>query len=217
MNADLKEEVYLVNPGGFVQKGQEHLVRRLKKSMYGVKQAPRSWYINIDSFFKQQCFMKSKNDLILYIKKDKEGNVCLISLYIDDLIIIGGAYELIAYFKIHMYQEFEMKYLGDLHYCLGVSFGRDSFKTFITQSKYLKEILNKFQMSECKEVSTPLDQNVTYSDDGSKEADGTLYHQLVGRLNYLTTTRLEISYLVRILRQVLDKPCETHWKLQRKS
>ena len=101
-----------------------------------------------------------------------------------------------------MSQEFEMKDLVDLHYCLGVSFGRDSFKTFITQSKYLKEILNKFQMSECKEVSTPLDQNVTYSDDGSKEADGTLYHQLVGSLNYLTTTRLEISYLVRILRQV---------------
>ena len=127
LNDDLKEEVYLVNPRGFVQKGQEHLVRRLKKSIYGLKQAPRSWYINIDSFFKQKCFMKSKNDSILYIKKDKEGNVCLISLYIDDLIIIGGAYELIAYFKSHMYQEFEIKYLGDLHYCLGVSFGERFF------------------------------------------------------------------------------------------
>ena len=148
LNVDLKEEVYLVNPGGFVQKGQEHLVRRLKKSIYGLKQAPRSWYINIDSFFKQQCFMKSKNDSILYIKKDKEGNVCLISLYIDDLIIIGGAYQLIAYFKSHMYQEFEMKYLGDLHYCLGVAFWRESGKKFITQSKYAREILDIFLMSE---------------------------------------------------------------------
>ena len=102
LNADLKEEVYLVNPGGFVQKGQEHLVRRLKKSIYGLKQAPRSWYINIDSFFKQQCFMKSKNDSILYIKKNKEGNICLISLYVDDLIITGGACQLIANIKIHV-------------------------------------------------------------------------------------------------------------------
>ena len=67
-------------------------------------------------------------------------------------------------------------------------------------------------MSECKEVSTPLNQNVTYRDDGSKEEDGTLYHQLVGSLNYLTTTRPDILYSVSILSQFLSKPCETHWK-----
>ena len=60
LNADLKEEVYLVNPGGFVQKGQENLVCKLKKEIYGLKHAPRTWYIKIDSFFKQQGFMKIK-------------------------------------------------------------------------------------------------------------------------------------------------------------
>ena len=68
-------------------------------------------------------------------------------------------------------------------------------------------------MSECKYVSTPLDQNVKlYNSDGSKETDGTLYHQLVGSLNYLTTIRLDLSYSVSILSQFLAKPCETHWK-----
>ena len=86
--------------------------------------------------------MKRKNDSILYIKKDKEGNVCFIYLYVDDLLITGGAYQLITDIKIHMSLEFEMKYLGDLHYCLGIAIWRDSSKNFITQSKYLKEILN---------------------------------------------------------------------------
>ena len=64
----------------------------------------------------------------------------------------------------------------------------------------MQRILDKFQMSECKSVSTPLVQNVKlYNSDGSKEADGTLYHQLVGILNYLTTTRLDLSYSVSIL------------------
>ena len=131
-------------------------------------------------------FFKSKNNSSLYIKSDKQGNICLISLYVDDLIITGGAYQLVAYIKSNLSQEFEMKDLGDLHYCLGIDFWRESGKTFITQSKYARKILDGFQMSECKSISTPLDQNdKLYNSDGSKEADGTLYGQLVGSLSYL--------------------------------
>ena len=67
-----------------------------------MKHAPRSWYIKIDTFFKQQLFLKSKNDSSLYIKEDKHGNVCLISLYVDDLIITGGAYQLVAEIKSNL-------------------------------------------------------------------------------------------------------------------
>jgi hypothetical protein len=74
--------VYLVQPKGFVKKGQEHLVCKLKKALYGLKQAPRSWYIKIDNFFFQQGFIKGKSDPNLYIKKDEHGNVSLISLYV---------------------------------------------------------------------------------------------------------------------------------------
>ena len=81
-------------------------------------------------------------------------------LYVDDLIITGGAYQLVAYIKSNLSREFEMKDLGDLHYCLGIAFWREYGKTFITQRKYAREILDRFQMNECKSVSTPLDQNV---------------------------------------------------------
>jgi hypothetical protein len=100
MNGDLKEEVYLVQPEGFIKKGQEDLVCKLKKDLYGLKQAPRSWYIKIDSLFAQKGFVKRKNDPNLYVKKDENGNLALVSLYVDDLIIIGDASHLIEDIKI---------------------------------------------------------------------------------------------------------------------
>ena len=96
LNGELKEEVYLVHPGGFVQKGEEHLVCKLKKAIYGLKQNPRSWYIKADYFFNKKGFFKRKSDPNVYVKKDKEEKVCLISLYVDDLIITGSACKLIT-------------------------------------------------------------------------------------------------------------------------
>ena len=110
------------------------------------------------------------------MKKDKEGNICLISLYVDDLIITGNACKLIIEIKNQLSQEFEMKYLGELHYCFGLEVWRESGKTMITQSKYVREILNRFNMSDCKVSAIPLEHNVKLcSQDGSKDADGTLY------------------------------------------
>ena len=120
LNGELKGEVYSVQPGGFVKKGHGHLVCRLKKVIYGLKQAPRSWYIKIDSFFNQKGFVKSKSDPNLYVKKDEKGNIAMISLYVDDLIITGSAYKLIEKIKSNMSLEFELKDLGELHYCLGL-------------------------------------------------------------------------------------------------
>jgi hypothetical protein len=157
LNGDLKEEVYLVQPEGFIKKGQEDLVCKLKKALYGLKQAPRSWYIKIDSFFAQKGFVKSKNDPNLYFKKDENGNVALVSLYVDDLIIIGNASHLIEDIKIQLSQMFEMKDLGEIHYFLGLEIWREDGKTMVTQSKYTREILERFNMNECKAVSTPLE------------------------------------------------------------
>jgi hypothetical protein len=99
LNGELKEEVYLVQLEGFVKQGQEHLVCKLKKALYGLKHAPRSWYDKIDNFFLQKGFVKSKNDPNLYIKKDEKEHIVLISLYVDDLIIIGNASKIIDEIK----------------------------------------------------------------------------------------------------------------------
>ena len=93
-----------------------------------------------------------------------------------------------------------MKDLGEIHYCLGLEIWREGSKTMVTQSKYTREIMERFNMSESKVVSTPLEQNVKLSSlDETKEENGVLYRQLVGSLNYLTTTRPVIAYSVSIL------------------
>ena len=106
-----------------------------------------------------------------------------------------------------------MKDLGDLHYCLGLEVWRETGLTLVTQSKYIREPLQRFHMDEFKSFTTPWEQNAKlYSDDGTKEVNGTLYRQLVGSLNYLTTTRPDIAYSVSILSQFMSKPRESHWK-----
>eukprot|EP00253_Pinus_taeda_P035128 PITA_35128 len=163
LNGELKVEVYLVQPEGFLKKGEEHLVFRLKKALYGLKQAPRSWYVKIDSFFYGKGFVRSKSDPKLYIKRDEDGNIALISFYVDDLIITDSALTLIEEIKIKLSQNAKL-----------------------------------------------------YNDGGSKEVNGTLYRQLVGSLNYLTTTRQDIAYSVSILSQFMAKPRESNWKVAKK-
>ena len=120
LNGELKEEVYLTQLEGFVEQGQEHLVCKLKKTLYGIKQAPWSLYEKIDSFFLQQGFTRRKSDPNLYTKFDEHGYIVLISLSVDDLIITGNAEKLIDEIKEQLSEVFEMKDLGELHYCLGL-------------------------------------------------------------------------------------------------
>lgn len=120
LNGELKEEVYLEQPEGFVLKGKEHLVCRLKKALYGLKQTPRSWYEKIDSFFLQLGYNRSKNDPNMYTMQDEKGSIVLISLYVDNLFITSDDIALIKEIKQQMSQVFKMKDLGELRYCLGL-------------------------------------------------------------------------------------------------
>eukprot|EP00253_Pinus_taeda_P021917 PITA_21917 len=107
---------------------------------------------------------------------------------------------------------FEMKDLGELHYCLGLEVWRDYGLTFLTQGKYVRGLLKKFRMDQCKAALVTIQQNVKlHNDDGSKEVDATLYRQLVGSLIYLTTTRLDLSFSVSVLSQLMSKPLENIW------
>jgi hypothetical protein len=185
-----------------VEQGKEHLVCKLKKALYGLNQTPRSWYEKIDSFFLQHGFMRSKSDPNLYTKFDEQGHIVLIFLYVDDLIIRGNPKKLIDEIKEQLSKVFEMKDLGELHYFLGLEVWRNACQNFVCQSKYIREVLKRFKMDQCKSSIIPMQQNVKNScDDGSKEVDGTMYRQMVGSLNYLTTTRPDIAYFVSVLSQ----------------
>eukprot|EP00253_Pinus_taeda_P003038 PITA_03038 len=174
-------------------------------------QAPRAWYTRIDSYFTGLGFSKSEADPNLY-QILVEGKLLIIVLYVDDLILTGDEL-LILSCKKDLATEFEMKDLGLLHYFLGLEIWQRSGGLFVSQGKYAREILEKFNMHGCKPVDTPLPGGWRKEDATSgEEVDATVYRQLVGSLMYLVNTRPDICYAVNQLSQAMVKPTKLFWK-----
>ena len=114
--------------------------------------------------------------------------------------MIGNNGIYIASIKKELNKGFEMTDLGHLYYYLGIKVIQDPKYIFISQNKYIGELLNKFGMVECNPFSTPMEQNLKLTlKEGNEFEDATKYKQLVGIVIYLTTTRPDISFIVGIL------------------
>ena len=153
----------------------------------------------------------------MYINNDEHGNVVLISLYVDDLIIMGSSIELIDAIKTTLSQTFEMKDLGKMHYCLGIEMWKENGRTLTTQSKYAKKLIQNFNMQDFKAPCTPLEQNIKFScDSDTSEVNETLYREMVRSLNYLIMTRLNISHFVSVLSHFMPTPLKVHWNAKKR-
>ena len=125
--------------------GQEHKVYILKKSLYGLNQAPRAWYSRIDAYLLENGFEKCEGEPTLYIK-EKDGKMLIVVLYVDDVIFIGNDAYLIENFKSVVKDEFEMTDMGLLKYFLGIEVEKNENNIFISHAKYVNEILERFNM-----------------------------------------------------------------------
>eukprot|EP00253_Pinus_taeda_P030436 PITA_30436 len=147
---------------------------KLKRALYGLKQGPHAWYTWIDRYFTGLGFSKSEADPNLY-QIVVEGKLLIIVLYVDDLILTGDEF-LILSCKDDLAEEFEMKDLGLLHYFLGLEIWQRNGGLFVSQDKYAREILEKFNMHGCKPVDTPLPGGWRKEDATSAEVvDATVY------------------------------------------
>ena len=155
-------------------------------------------------------FEKSLSEFTLYVKCNT-SEILVVSLYVDDLLITGSSERLIDGFKQDMMQGFEMYDLGLMTYFLGMEItqGKDEF--FICQKKYAKEILKKFKMENCKEISAPMNHKEKLSrDDGAEKVEETYFSCFIGCLMYLTATRPNILYVVSVLSRFMHCPSEIH-------
>ncbi|OIT28784.1 retrovirus-related pol polyprotein from transposon tnt 1-94, partial [Nicotiana attenuata] len=212
LNGILKEEIYVEQPEGFVVEGKEDKVYRLHKALYGLKQAPRAWYSRIDDYLLGLNFEKSLSESTLYVKQHS-GDILVVSLYVDDLLITGSSTKLIDDFKQDMMQAFEMTDLGLVTYFLGMEIKPEKDEVFICQNKYAKEILKKFGMENCKAMNTPMNQKEKLrKDDGAEKVDESYFRSIIGCLMYLTATRPDILYAVSVLSRFMHCPSEVHLK-----
>ncbi|CAL8155341.1 unnamed protein product [Prunus armeniaca] len=189
LNGVLEKEVYVDQPEGFVIKGAEDKVYRLRKAPYGLKQAPRAWYSEIDTYLYQCGFHRSPSEATLYVRTKEGGGTLIVSIYVDDIVYTGSNDEMVKEFEAEMMCKYEMSDLGLLHHFLGMGVTQTERCIFIHQKKYALTLLDKFGLKDCKSVSTPLvATDKLQREDGSEAADENLYRKIVGSLLYLTAT-----------------------------
>ena len=146
-----------------------------------------------------------------FIKIEDGGKILIVCLYVDDLIYTGKNTAMFDSFKKSMMAEFEMSDLGMMYYFLGIEVVQSSTGIFISQKKYVQEILDKFQMKNCNPVNTPSEFGMKLNkDNGGKKVDDTLYKQIVGSLMYLTATRPDIMHTVSVISRYMECPTEIH-------
>jgi hypothetical protein len=146
-------------------------VCKLKKVLYGLKQHLRAWYSRLDKYLQQSGFRKESADINLYIKVS-QGNILLIEVYVDDIIFGGDDDGFSQKFAKYMHNEFEMSLLGGLPFFLGLQIRERNQGIFISQTKYIREMLKRFSMEDCKPVITPMQTSCKLrKDDDSKSTN----------------------------------------------
>ncbi|RVW98206.1 Retrovirus-related Pol polyprotein from transposon RE1 [Vitis vinifera] len=154
----------------------------LRRSLYGLKQSPRAWFSRFSSVVQEFGMLRSS---------DQDG---------------------IQKLKQHLFTHFQTKDLGKLKYFLGIEIAQSSSGVVLSQRKYALDILEETGMLDCKPVDTPMDPNVKLvPGQGEPLGDPGRYRRLVGKLNYLTITRPDISFPVSVVSQFLQSPCDSHW------
>ena len=224
-NAFVTEDYLLMRqPAGFEQYGPngEELVCRLRKSLYGLKQAGRQWNSLLNDWLinSKWKLKRARSDYCLYYANVND-KVLLVGCYVDDLVITGNDPQLIQDFKTDIGKRFKITDMGALKWILGMEVVRDRKKRTLTlhQRKYINDILNDFNMQECNPRLTPADPSARLSKEDSPQTDTdkaatdtTLYRRMVGKLVYLmVASEPMISFAVSQLSRFFSCPGPKHF------
>lgn len=210
LHGDLQEEVYMEQPPGFVAQGESGKVCHLRKSLYGLKQSPRAWFGKFSLAVERFGMQKSKFDHSIFYKQSKTGIILLV-VYVDDIVITGNDAAGISSLKTFLHSQFQTKDLGLLKYVLGIEVAKSRKGIFLSQRKYVLDLLSETGKLGSKPASTPMIPNLQLTKEGKLLEDPGRYRRLVGKLNYLTITRPDIAYSVSVVRQYMSNPTDNHW------
>ncbi|GJS61740.1 ribonuclease H-like domain-containing protein [Tanacetum coccineum] len=191
----IEEEVYVCQPPGFEDPDHPDKVYKVVKALYGLHQAPRAWYDTLANYLLCNGFQRGKIDQTLFIKRHK-GHILLVQIYVDGIIFRSTKKELLDEFEKLMKDKFQMSSMGELTFFLGLQIQQKKKGIFISQDKYVNEILRKYNYTDVKSASTPTDLEKPLVQDGdASDVDEQLYRSMIGSLMYLTTSRPDIIYL----------------------
>ncbi|GJW83822.1 putative ribonuclease H-like domain-containing protein [Tanacetum coccineum] len=186
----IDEEVYVSQPPGFLDPKYPQKVYKVVKALYGLHQAPRAWYAtNFYLLSIKKWLQKSTIDKTLFIKKDKH-DIILVQVYVDHIIFGSTKKSWCDEFEALMKSRFQMSSMGELTFFLGLQVKQKEDGIFISQDKYVAEILKKFDFAHVKPASTPIEtQKPLVKDEEASDVDVHLYRSMIGSLMYLTASR----------------------------
>nr|GEY50504.1 putative ribonuclease H-like domain-containing protein [Tanacetum cinerariifolium] len=169
-------------------------VYKVEKALYGLHQASRAWYETLLTYLLENGFQRGMIDKTLFIKRDK-SDILLVEVYVDDIIFGSTKKEMCTEFEKMMHKKFQMSSMGELTFFLGLQVKQKEDGIFISQDKYVNEILNKFDFSNVKTASTPIETHKTLlKDEKGEEVDENLYRSMIGSLVYLNSSRHDIMF-----------------------
>ncbi|GJR09350.1 putative ribonuclease H-like domain-containing protein [Tanacetum coccineum] len=175
----IEEEVYVTQPPGFKDPDHPDKVYNVIKALYGLHQALRAWYETLANYLLSNRFQRGKIDQTLFIKK-KNGDILLVQVYVDDIIFGSTNKELCTGFEKLMKDKFQMSYVGELTFFLGLQVTQKEDGIFNSQDKYVAEILKKFNYTDVKSASTLVDLEKPLVQDGdANDVDVHLYRSRI--------------------------------------
>ena len=225
LNGDLNEEVYMIQPEGFVANDSGKLVCRLKKSIYGLKQASRQWYLKFHSVVTSYGFVENKVDQCIYCKVSGRKFIFLI-LYVDDILLASSDLGLMHETKRMLSNNFDMKDLGEASFVLGIEIHRNrSCRSLgLSQRAYVDRVLERFSMQLCKPGIDPVCKGdklslaqCPQSDIEKAQMKNIPYASALGSIMYAQVcTRPDIAFATGLLGKYQSNPGHDHWVAAKK-
>ena len=195
------------------------MVCELNKSIYGLKQASRQWFLKFDQVITAYGFVENKMDDCIYLKH-KGSKFIFLVLYVDDILLASSNMQLLSEMKIVLSTNFEMKDLGEERYVLGIEITRDRKRKLIgmSQKGYIERVFNRFNMEKCNKADVPLNKGDKFSRDKCPKNENEVelmkmkpYASLVGSIMYANIcTRSDLAFIVGMLGRFQSNLGESH-------
>jgi hypothetical protein len=213
LNRELEEEIYMQQPQGY-EEGGPRMVCHLKKTLYGLRQAPRAWHTHLKAEVEALGFRALETDLALFVK-GAERQTIYVLVWVDNILVAGPDREEIAAVKRLLAAVFDVRDLGEATYFLGMEVTRDreAGTLKLTQKKLTGEQLARYGMEAAKGKSLPICPEEKILRDFGEPLDRAKYpySELVGSLLYLSVcTRPDIAQAMGVLVRYMLVPLEAH-------